>query len=62
MLQLVLDFDPGTEVSSVVVSIKEKLKEQYDMEDIKSMKLIYRGFVLDESKTLISVRIPSYYY
>lgn len=55
MIQLVLDFDPGTEVSSVVVSIKEKLKEQYDMEDIKSMKLIYRGFVLDESKTLISV-------
>ena len=50
-----MDFDPSTSIASVVIAIKEKLKEQYDIENIQSVKLIYRGYVLDESKTLFNV-------
>lgn len=56
-MQLVIDFDPSTPIASVIIAIKEKLKEQYDMENIQSVKLIYRGYVLDESKTLFNVEL-----
>ena len=55
ILQLTLDFDPSTTISSVIHVLKEKLQKEYQMESIQAIKMIYRGFILEEQETLLSV-------
>mgnify|MGYP004525357251 CR=1 FL=1 len=43
---------PHTLISSVVVMIKERLKEQHAVDTVHSVKLIYRGFVMESDKSL----------
>lgn len=55
LIQLTLDFDPSTPISSVVSAVKEKLEKDHQITSIQSIKMIYRGFILEEQETLFSV-------
>ena len=55
MFQLVIEFDPSTTIASVKSALLAKLKEQYNIDVISTVKFIYRGNILEESKTLNDV-------
>ena len=55
IIQLVIEFDPSTTIASVKSAILAKLKEQYNLDVISTVKFIYRGNMLDETKMLNDV-------
>ena len=54
-IQLSLAFDQSDTIATAIEMVKNELQSKYHIENISSIKLIYRGFVMDTTKKVSDV-------
>ena len=60
-IQLSLAFDQSDTIATAIEMVKNELQSKYHIENISSIKLIYRGFVMDTTKKVSDFTInPEY--
>ena len=55
MITLNHDFEPNTLIESMITFVQESLKTEHSVDNVSTIRMIYRGFVLDPAKTVSEV-------
>ncbi|KAK8830105.1 hypothetical protein WA556_000747, partial [Blastocystis sp. ATCC 50177/Nand II] len=49
------DYEPNTLIESMITFVQESLKTEHSVDNVSTIRMIYRGFVLDPAKTVSEV-------
>ena len=55
MITLNHDFEPNTLIESMITFVQESLKTEHSVDNVSTIRMIYRGFLLDPAKTVSEV-------
>ena len=55
MITLKHDFEPNTLIESMITFVQEALKTEHSVDNVATIRMIYRGFILDPAKSVSEV-------